>query len=507
MNQERAAGLPRRAAYGAMLGLLGLVIVSAAATRSTPNSAKNFILISMDTCRPDHLGIYGYRRPTSPLIDRWAAQGTVFENTFSASNETMFSHAALFTSRHCSELAELDYAFRLPSWAPTMAQLLGREGYATAAFVAGAHLNREFGFARGFDRYEDRWNWGSFFDTLPSALRWLKNETRRPFFLLVHGYDCHSLHKRLFFPHLFDPLYRGVVDPIIRVRSGEQRIYGECFFPNWKPIFARVPAIGLDILSPRLHLELGPWVDPQRHLTVKLERRDVDHIVAHYDGSLTYGAFFVGVFLQAIEESHLVDNTVTILVSDHGEDLLEHGTTGHRATLHNSTTRVPLIITGPEVKPQRVQGMVTLLDVLPTVLELAGTSVPSGLRGQSLKSVLEGRGNFDAAAAISEAMLPMISLRTSAWRFTFKQFKRSDRHFAYFLRKLPLSTNYFELFDVRKDPAEKTNLVDLAAFRGQAEALRLRLAAWHSRTPVVRAASRPAIPPHLLERLKRHGYW
>ena len=160
-----------------------------------PSSARpSVVVVSLDTLRADRLGCYGDERGLTPNLDRFAAEALLFENAFSQSNNTVQSHASLFTSRYPSELCRLGPAYRLGAGSPpTLAEVLSAYGYQAGAFVAGGHLDPSFGLDAGFQEYAAPAQWGSLYHTWPLALKWLDRvDPARPTFLFLHGYDTHA---------------------------------------------------------------------------------------------------------------------------------------------------------------------------------------------------------------------------------------------------------------------------------------------------------------------------
>ena len=152
----------------------------------------NLILISIDGLRADRTGIGGNPNAPSPVLDRLAKEGQWFSRAFSQSNESLYSHASMFTGRYVSELAAPDYrTFVVPDEAMLLGEILGLYGYSTAAFVAGGHVRADYGFDQGASLFDDSYDFGSFFHKVPQALNWIEEQAREPYFLTLHGYDCH----------------------------------------------------------------------------------------------------------------------------------------------------------------------------------------------------------------------------------------------------------------------------------------------------------------------------
>lgn len=355
----------------------------------------NILLISVDTLRPDRLGAYGAPRETSPTIDRLAAEGVLFRNAFSPTSWTLPAHMTLMTSLDGSvHGVDVDWV-RLDAGHETLAEILQREGYATAGFYSGPYLHSSFGFGRGFDVYESCMEYDDRFPEIlgesedaplddvferlrtevtdeertvlqeidlrshsdrtsarvvESASSWLSAAGDRPAFLFLHFFDAHY---DFLPPPPFDGLFGSAEPPEGLPREG---------FIHDRRYSATMPAE---------HLE---WT------------------LAQYDGEIRWVDENVRRILGAIADAGppFSDRpTVVALVSDHGEEFFEHGHKGHRRTLFDEVLRIPLILHAPDLLPAGAvqDSQVRLADVAPTLLELAGIDVPEGFVGRSLVSL------------------------------------------------------------------------------------------------------------------------
>lgn len=300
---------------------------SAPAGGSAPlEGPPSILLISLDTTRADRLGCYGHERAFTPWIDRWAEEGVLFEQALTPVPVTLPAHASLLSGLVPARHGLRDNGLhRLPGGIPTLATLLGAEGYDTAAVVGAAVLDRQYGLARGFTRYDDRVSGGGLAiaerraSEVTDAALSLAEGLGHPYLLLVHFFDPHADYDP---PPPFDERFRG-----------------------------------------RL-----------------------------YDGEIAYMDREIGRLRRGLEERGLLRGAVTVIVGDHGEGLGDHGEATHGVFLYQSTLRVPLILAAPGRLPagRRIPGAAGLVDLLPTLLELAGVAVPEGLDGRSLLPAIEG---------------------------------------------------------------------------------------------------------------------
>ncbi len=440
-----------------------------------PASTPNVLLVSIDTLRPDHLGSYGYGRDTSPTLDALAAAGARFTTVVSPTSWTLPAHMTLLTALPPEVHGVVNDDLRLDASVVTLAEVLQTRGYATAGFVSGPYLDAGYGFARGFDHYDDysavrisrpAVHRARTSPAVASALtRWLDGWSttapHRPFFAFVHLWDVHyDFNPPPPYDRLFDPGYRG--DP---TRLGLD-------FENGDAVYAGMPA------------------------------RDLAHVVALYDGEIRYTDDWVGRMLDGFRRRTLLDDTVVIVTSDHGEEFYEHGKKGHRNALYDESIRVPLIIRFPRRVPAGtvVERQVRTIDIAPTILALTDTPSPPdfGLDptlapygGQSLLPlVARGAPTMPALPAFADLQPHGIS---------------AVRHPDAKLITSPFGDPTQELFDLEKDPGEHTNLAPTDP--ATTTTLQNELTTWHdtARLAAKRAESAPMSPEHKAA-LKALGY-
>ncbi len=416
----------------ARIGALALLIAAAASAcdggRARTDAPSGVILVSLDTLRADRLGAYGSTRGLTPNLDRFAAEAVVIEEAYAQANETLPSHASLFTSRYPDELGVLDGAldgvagpgFVPRGDAPTLAAAFHAAGWQTAAFVAGGHLSRAFGLDAGFGTYDDTAAWGSLRDTGPRALAWLDARAApstgdaAPFLLFVHAYDTHDRYLKPppFGYSVADAAYTGPGAAAGRVPGGSTRVVG-------RYLASSVEAVGRGAaLRSRFDPDDGLLAtDPGAR---PLADADIAHLAALYDGATAWVDACFGLFMAGLEARGLLEDVVIVVLSDHGEELGEHGAFEHRTRLSDETLHVPLMVRlpGGAHGGTRVGGLTALLDVAPTVLDLAGVSTPAGARGTSLKPALFGAARSARPAVFSEGQLRLLSARGPGARLT-----------------------------------------------------------------------------------------
>ena len=397
---------------------LGLGLCACGENAAQARKPPNLILISIDTLRADHLGTYGYARDTSPEIDALAARSIVFDAAYSHSPKTAPSHMSLLTGvvpdMHGVENIQDEGDNRpLPPGLPTVAELLREQGYRTAAVTGGGHVIKKLGFDRGFDSFETSNQPERIFDLGWNAIRKQRGGDR-PFFLFLHTYAVHDPYTPpAEFRELWaDPEYAGD----IRSERQDWQTTGVKWQVRHEEFWSRVKSD-----------------DPA----------DVRHLQDLYDGLIRYVDGVVGSFLKKLEEKGLAEDTVVVLVADHGEEFQEHGAFLHE-NVYQELLRVPLILHVPEqrggARGVRVDTTVRLIDVLPTLLQLADVPVPDHVQGDDLLGLL------DATAADERSVF-------STWPREKMYALRRGR---YKLIERPSSP--VELYDLDSDPGERTNL-------------------------------------------------
>jgi arylsulfatase A-like enzyme len=363
-----------------------------AALAPPPSGAPNVLLIVWDTVRAQNLSLYGHVRPTTPNLQQLAARGVWFRHAFSTSSWTLPSHASMFTGRWPHELST-GWKTPLDDREPTLAGRLGSLGYDTAGFVANLdYLGRETGIARGFSHFED----------YPLTVR----EIFTRYIGLGRRVDHFSIAM------LVDKFAGRVggrqrpLMPIAREHSKSAPDIDRAFLDwlSWqrhrdRPFFAflnyndahtpyEVPddstkGFGIRPESWHERLLLQKWIATDRPPT---SQRDVQMANDLYDDCIAYLDQRLGALLDELGRRGVLDDTVVIVTSDHGEHLGDHRLFFHGCSLYRQLVNVPLVVAGPTRVPKRqvVDEPVSLRDVPATVLDLAGLARGDLLPGRSL---------------------------------------------------------------------------------------------------------------------------
>jgi arylsulfatase A-like enzyme len=494
------------------LGAAALTVVACDPDPPRRAGPPNVVVISIDGLRLDRTGFGGGPNPSTPNLDALVADSAWFPQAFSQSNESLLSHASLFTGRYPLEISVPDYLrFTVGPDALTLAEVMQQLGYDTSAFISEGHLGAGFGLAQGFGLFFEGERWGSLQETVPVALTWLEQRIGTdatqapPFFMFLHGYDCHRsyMHGGLFHEPFGDnPL--GKTHPLDRSFNATEKIIDGVHYPGLE-LERAWHASGMRILDPQAYSRA---VVQGRTDGVPLNPETLDHIRDHYDSGVLAADTYVGLFLEGLDHMGLWQDTVVIILSDHGEDLQHHGFTNHRAVVRDTTTRVPMIIGGGAI-PDAWRGtvreeVVDAVDLVPTVTALADAIAPAGVRGRSLVAVLNG--DADVAPkdlSFQTGVLGQLSVRSATHRLVFASGPLSDPNTAATLQDSPLDRGAFALYHTAKDPLEQVNI--LTSEPKLASELRGQLSTWYA--TLERSTDARPLTSEQRKLLQDGGYW
>jgi arylsulfatase A-like enzyme len=386
------------------LVLSTIVASSCAPSAGQPKPQPNIVLITIDTLRADHLGIYGYARPSSPSIDRLGETGLLFERALSPAPWTLPSMASLHTSLYPPEHGAIGARTKLPDDLTTLAESLQGGGYDTMAFVTHVFVSRRFGLAQGFRAFDESLVLGhdavTSQDLTKNALRYLRREGREPFFLWVHYFDPHFSYVR-------------------------------------HPEVGFLPADAPD----RLDYEDLRIAEPVLRGGALPDRFSLETVKAIYDEEIAFTDAAIGRLLEGIGRMSLDRPTVTVLTADHGEYFMERGRFGHGRDVYDELVHVPLIISGDigeELKGRRFPESVEVASIAHTLAALAQVE-KNPFRGEDLLDIdhHEPRTVFSYGCYAWGTDERKILAESGGWKLI--------QH---------LDDGRFELYDVRQDPRE-----------------------------------------------------
>jgi len=329
---------------------------------------RNVILITISSLRADHVSCLGYARDTTPNFDSFARKNILFRNAFATSGWMMPAHGSIFTSLYPTLHGATHIDKNLGDEHYTLAEILKGNGYFCVGFCCNSRLDREHGFAQGFDLYDD-YSVSVMLDSLAfgneeiidinkrrtnalindAAIGWLQNNTHKPFFMFLHYYDNHwDYLPSSPYRELYDPEYDGPIDGTQIARE---------------PLFSNPPS-----------------------------ERDIQHIIALYDGEVKQTDNDLGELLRVLKDKGVLDNSIVIILGDHGDQFYEHGHTSHHG-VYEELIHIPLAVSIPDAqaKGKIIDSLVSQVDILPTILDYIQVPIPEQCQGKSFKPLIEGQ--------------------------------------------------------------------------------------------------------------------
>ncbi len=442
----------KREARALRLLLVGASLLVAACRPQDARPPQAVVLVSIDTLRPDHLGAYGYAKPTSPEIDRFRRDAVLFKDAVSNAPSTLPSHASILTSlvpmHHGASLAK-DSGLR-PD-VPTLATVLRGQGFATASFNGGGQLDHIWGLDRGFQVYvsapaaaDSEIGDDTFSQQVAAARPWLASVRDKPFFLFLHTYEVHH-------PYTPKPERLAVMESHYEGR-----------LPN------------------TISIRLINKINSGRK---RLAPADLAHIVATYDAEIASADAGFAELLHLLREMGRYESALVVLLSDHGEAFGERGKVAwHGDTLYDEQLRIPLVVKlpGRRLAGSTIDAQVSGIDVAPTMLQILGLPIPTAFTGAAVD--LEGRAARHPPWSLAgiDGVANEIALRTGDWKWYTGR-----------------------LYDLRQDPREAADVSaqhpDIEKICEEKLSELLRARPYAEGTPVT-------VDSALEERLKSLGY-
>jgi hypothetical protein len=393
---------------------------------ASARKGRRVILISLDTLRADRLGVYGAELPTSPNLDALATRGVVFENAQAPAPWTLPSHRTLLTGlQPLTHGALIGNRHSLRSEITTLGEILQGEGFSTVGIHGGGFVAAAYGFAEGFDRYDQI---EQLDDGVDAAIDVLLSDADQDLFLFLHSYQVHG-------PYLEE--------------EADLAALGTRYFELRQQL--------RDLIRPR---ELGShdYLTRRSLSGEALPPGQLEMVKLLYDGGLRSADRKLSRLFTALDESGQLDEALIVVTSDHGDGFEEHGLLLHANSLYRELLHVPLIWVGPGVPAGvRVEQPVGSADVAPTLLELLGIDVPAELDGRSLVSLWKNPETAPepiAGSLVQEGSALLSSLIDDS-KYIVSSSARSE-----------------ELYDLREDALEATDISSqhpdrLAAHRRQ----------------------------------------
>lgn len=444
-NKQRVTGAVSRrevlkyGLYGGLAAITPALWVSGCAGLKK-SKRPNVLLIVLDTARVDRFSCMGYERNTSPNIDSIFSEGVIYDNAYSTACWTLPSHASLFTGLYPIQAGATSETLQLPAANITLAQALAEAGYDTIGFNCNGWLSLERGFAKGFEKYNEMWREQNRPDITQSkgpievtatqwAIQWLEKRKKqhKPFFMFI---NLNCIHLPYLPPEPFLSRFVGnkgynneEVNRVAAIKSWWQQLAGK----------------------------------------LKLSKRDYRILSDLYDGEVGLADRCVGQIVHQLKTSGILDDTLLIVTSDHGENLGEHGRIDHNLSLHETTLHIPLMMRYPPAfKPAtRVDDFVSIVDIAPTILDLCRqTEAIEKIKPTQTSLARNDRKRRAFIIAANERPLNGIGLMkerypefdTTAIDYRLRAIRTNPYKLIWTVNKGT------ELFDLNADPGETHNL-------------------------------------------------
>ena len=466
-----------------------------------PQTRPNVLLYVVCTLRPDHTSLYGYARDTTPFLKKLGASSVVFEDATGQAPWTKPSVASLMTSLHAYSHGLVNDTDTIPAGASTLAGQLRKAGYSTASIVANPFAGRTSGLQRGFDTImeypvvqrhrTDSVDRGTDSAAINRAiLPWLDEHAAEPFFLYVQSTDPHAPYRPPpeFEAKFANPAETTLVDSLY-AKLRDIRAYGG----------------GATVTRDEMR---SKGVDPEPYIKQVVDRYDAE--IAHNDRQIE-------LLLDRLKKLGVFDNSVVVIASDHGEEFWEHNQLFHGQSVYGELNQVPMVYrwpNSPDVnKGVMIDQQVQNLDIMPTILELAGIQGPTNMQGRSLVSLLNGTGvaTWQEQPAITQTMVdtdpppgsassnkvakPHIGIIDHGWKLVRKEVDPEAQQ---------------ELYEHPIDNLNLTNVIKSEGPASRVKALAGTLETWKSRARAAQLASDETMTQQMsseeLRRLRALGY-
>jgi arylsulfatase A-like enzyme len=402
------------------------------------------LVYMIDTLRADRTSLYGYARDTTPFLKRLGAQGVVFDDCHVQSTWTKPSVASMMTSLYSVTHGIHQETDMIPKGASTLAEQLRAAGYVTASIVSNPFAGRMTGLDRGFDYVSEfpavkRHNSEAQRATDSEALNglllpWLEQHHDEPFFLYAHSTDPHAPFRP---PAAFEAAFANAKET-----------------PQFDADYHRMAGIrdlGGPIFSREESIKRG--LDPKDYVRRALER---------YDGEVAHNDKSIEILIDKLKELGVLDNTLIVVVSDHGEEFMEHAWTGHGSTLYQEQTHAVFMMWNPKLfpTPRRVAEPVQLIDLMPTVLDLLDIPVEGVVQGQSVAPLALGQ-TFERKSPVMTSRIPQVATSpVPVPENLTRTFARLDPQWKVIYRSgaKRAGLNEIELYDRKADPGDQNNV-------------------------------------------------
>lgn len=389
-------------------------------TRTDNSDKKPHVFIYLvDTLRADHLGCYGYHKETSPFIDEFSAEGVLFVNAFANASWTKPTVASLLTGMYPNKHGAEDRPDVLPDSVAMLPEILQSSDYHTLYIISNGNVAREFNFDQGNDYYEvvTPHDYTSSELINKAFFNWFSEngeKVDKPLFAYLHTVDPH---------HPYTPK-----EPFLKFKIEDKEREGL--------------AIRQNVL--------------RKKRREGLSGEDIEYIISLYDCEILHNDYYFQEFINFLKEKNLYDDSIIVILGDHGEQFDEHGELYHGLSIYNEEIQVPIIIKFPhkEFEGYRPKFIMTQVDILPTILDYLGIPFPKGVDGISVLNHLEKKiDNINRTVMIKE------KLNFESWKgVSYVGFiLKNEKHIIRYPRYDYADIKSYEVYDLEKDPDEREN--------------------------------------------------
>jgi choline-sulfatase len=466
-------------------------------TTKAPKKRPNILIYLIDTERADHSSLYGYARDTTPFLKKFGGQGLVFEDCQVQAPRTKQSTASLMTSLYSYTHGIIYDYDTIPKGAATLAEQLRGAGYVTASVIANPFAGRITGLDRGFDYLEewavvqryrtDAHDRGTDSEAVNKiAFPWLDAHRDEPFFLYAHSTDPHAPYRP---PAGFEEKFANPADT-----AEFDRVY--------KSLGGKHKYAGGTVIDRTGCKRAG--VNPDKFIQRAGDR---------YDGEILHNDRSLEQLVDKLKQLGILDNTLIIVVSDHGEEFWDHGWTGHGHSLYQELTHGVFLMWNPKLipAPRRITEPVQLIDVMPTVLDLMDVKIPDVVEGQSLAPFAKGQpfqrrgpvmtSRFADPEAKKEGVVPenridAVALLDANWKLIYRE------------KGKEAGVSKVELYDRRADRTETTNIA--TQHPQEVDRLMTEIGKWMDAQKQIRTflgrGAKATMDKQTLEQLRSLGY-
>jgi arylsulfatase A-like enzyme len=460
--------------------------------RPVKDDSRYVFIILMDAARSDHLGCYGYKRRTSPGIDKIAREGMLFENAFSQCDTTDTSVASLFSSLYPRSHKMIGTSDWL--WETSLIDRFRKAGFATGGFSANSLIAKESHFDAGFDYFEELF-WNPATITFGEAERWIDRARTKndKIFTYIHLIDPHDIY---FAPMPFTDFFNRGAPLGLTAFSLNMMTYS-----YFKVVAKQYPECNYDPTTQnwdKPELLLSCLSKLQRNTSINMD--SIRNMIDFYDAEIHYVDFEIQRFMDYLQENGMLRNSTIVVMADHGESFLEHNQSKHGRVLFDNEIHVPLIFWRGDRNfgGRRVSKQVEVIDIMPTLLAMIGAKPPEGVHGRDIISSPPPSDPIFSLSWNGSDILTGDNFRLSTVR---------EPGFKYILTT-PAGKDTFlydEFFNLKKDPGELTDA--RKEFPEDFKRLKAKLEWWNKATETVAHRTvRSGADASKVKKLKQLGY-